>query len=66
MSEKEKNPHIGSSLDDWLKEEGIFEEVTAAAKERVKEIQARIQSRSGDKPIDFDEKAFMDEGWEDE
>ena len=26
-----KNIHIGSSLDDFLKEEGIYEEVTAAA-----------------------------------
>ena len=26
-----KNPHIGSSFDSWLKEEGIREEVTAAA-----------------------------------
>jgi len=26
-----KNQHIGSTLDDWLKEEGIYEEVTAAA-----------------------------------
>lgn len=26
-----KNKHIGSSLDDFLKEEGIFEEVTAKA-----------------------------------
>lgn len=29
------NPHIGSSFDDFLKEEGIFEEVTAAA---IKEV----------------------------
>ena len=26
-----KNPHIGSSFDSWLEEEGIREEVTAAA-----------------------------------
>ncbi len=26
-----KNPHIGSSFDSWLDEEGIREEVTAAA-----------------------------------
>ena len=30
-----KNPHIGSSLDDFLKEEGILEEVTAKAIKRV-------------------------------
>jgi predicted XRE-type DNA-binding protein len=26
-----KNPHVGSSFDSWLKQEGIREEVTAAA-----------------------------------
>jgi antitoxin HicB len=26
-----KNPHIGSSFESWLNEEGIREEVTAAA-----------------------------------
>lgn len=31
--------------------------------ERVAEIQARVKSRLGDKPVAFDEKAFMDEGW---
>jgi hypothetical protein len=25
------NPHFGSSFDDWLKEQGIYEEVTAHA-----------------------------------
>ena len=25
---KHKNPHEGSSFDDWLKEEGIYEEVS--------------------------------------
>lgn len=25
---KKKNPHLGSSLDDFLKEEGIYDEVT--------------------------------------
>ena len=30
-----KNKHIGSSLDDLLKEEGIFEEVEAGAIKRV-------------------------------
>lgn len=28
---KKKNPHIGSSLDDFLKEEGILEEARATA-----------------------------------
>jgi len=30
-----KNPHIGSSFEDFLKEEGLFEEVTAHAVKRV-------------------------------
>ncbi len=29
------NPHIGSSFDDFLKEDGIYEEVTALAVKRV-------------------------------
>jgi hypothetical protein len=29
------NPHIGSAFDDFLKDEGIYEEVTAAAIKRV-------------------------------
>jgi antitoxin HicB len=33
-----KNPHIGSSFDSWLEEQGIREEVTAAA---VKSVIAR-------------------------
>jgi len=32
---KKKNPHQGSSFDDFLKEEGIYEEVTATAMKRV-------------------------------
>src|SRR5258708_24757526 len=32
---KQKNPHRGSTLDDFLKEEGILEEVEAAALKRV-------------------------------
>jgi len=29
------NPHIGSSFDDFLQEEGLYEEVTAAAVKQV-------------------------------
>jgi hypothetical protein len=29
------NPHVGSSFEDFLKEEGIYEEVTAATVKRV-------------------------------
>lgn len=35
MNKKLENPHRGSPVDDWLKEEGIFEEVTAKA---IKEV----------------------------
>lgn len=35
MATKKKNPHLGSSFDDFLKEEGIYEEVTATAMKRV-------------------------------
>lgn len=30
-----KNPHIGSTLESFLKEEGIYEEVTASAQKKV-------------------------------
>jgi len=33
-TKKTKNPHDGSTLDDFLREEGIFEEVEAAALKR--------------------------------
>ena len=33
-SKKTKNPHDGTTLDDFLREEGIFEEVEAAALKR--------------------------------
>jgi antitoxin HicB len=32
---KTRNPHVGGRFDDWLKEEGIYEEVTTAAMKRV-------------------------------
>lgn len=35
MTKKKKNPHRGSTLDDFLKEEGVLEEFRAAA---VKEV----------------------------
>ena len=30
-----ENPHFGSAFDDWLKEQGIYEEVTTHATKRV-------------------------------
>ena len=35
MAKKAKNPHIGSTFESFLREEGIYEEVTAAAMKRV-------------------------------
>lgn len=35
VTKKKSNPHRGSSFDDFLKEEGIYEEVTATAMKRV-------------------------------
>jgi hypothetical protein len=35
MRKMSKNPHTGSSFDDFLKEEGIYEECTAAALKKV-------------------------------
>ena len=35
MTKKEKNPHRGTLVDDWLKEEGIYETVTQKA---IKEV----------------------------
>jgi DNA-binding Xre family transcriptional regulator len=32
---KKNNPHVGSSLDDFLREEGIFEQTRAAALKEV-------------------------------
>lgn len=32
--------------------------------ERIKEIQVDIKKRRGCFPVNFDEKTFMDEGWE--
>lgn len=42
MTEKEKkNSHIGSSLDDFLKEEGILEEARATALKEMLEWQVQ-------------------------
>lgn len=37
-----KNAHIGSSFDDFLKEEGIHEEVTTEATKRVKKAASKV------------------------
>jgi hypothetical protein len=34
-----KNPHHGSTLEDWLREEGILDEVKAEADRRIKRWQ---------------------------
>jgi len=37
------NPHIGSSFDDLLRDEGIFEDVSSAAAVRVLAMQLQIE-----------------------
>ena len=58
-----RNPHMGSSFDDFLKEEGIFEEVQAKALKRAlaeqleESMQAanltkmKMAEKNGDEPI---------------
>jgi antitoxin HicB len=41
-----KNPHIGSSFSDFLKEEGIYEEVTVHAVKRVLAWQIEQEMKS--------------------
>ena len=46
MMKRKKNKHEGSSFDSFLKEEGIYESVTAAAQKRVLAWQiARLMER---------------------
>jgi hypothetical protein len=46
-----KNPHIGSSFDSWLDEEGIRREVTAAAIKAVKARQlAELKKKKPSRP----------------
>ena len=42
-----KKKHIGSSLDNWLREEGIYEEVTAGAIKRVlaRQVEAAMKEK---------------------
>jgi len=42
---KKKNPHVGSSLDDFLKEEGILEQTRATALKEVIAWQAQQAMR---------------------
>ncbi len=35
MTKKSSNPHVGSSFEDFLKEEGFYEEATATAIKRI-------------------------------
>jgi hypothetical protein len=45
-----KNPHLGSSFESWLDEEGIREEVTAAAIKVVIARQLAIQMKKRKSP----------------
>ena len=42
-----KKKHIGSSFDSWLREEGIYEEVTASAIKRVlaRQVEAAMKEK---------------------
>jgi predicted XRE-type DNA-binding protein len=42
-----KKKNVGSSFDDWLREEGIYEEVSAAAIKRVlsRQLEAAIEEK---------------------
>ena len=42
-----KKKHVGSSFDSWLREEGIYEEVTARAIKRVlaRQVEASMKDR---------------------
>jgi len=42
----------------------LHKEETKSLREKVADIQAEMKVRLGDKSVPFDEKAFMDEGWE--
>ena len=43
-TKRSKNPHLGTALDSFLKEEGIYEEVKAATMKRVLAMQAEKES----------------------
>lgn len=48
------NKHFGSSLNDFLKEEGLLDEVEAAAKRRVAEDQAKLEALQREIAIDLE------------
>jgi DNA-binding Xre family transcriptional regulator len=57
MTKKKKNPHHGSTLDDFLKEEGVLEEFRAAA---VKEVIAwQIEKAMKDKKLSKNKMAAL-------
>ncbi|MGB4057858.1 MAG: helix-turn-helix transcriptional regulator [Alphaproteobacteria bacterium] len=45
---KRKNPHIGGRFEDWLKDEGMYEEATSAAIKKVVawQIQQAMQEQN--------------------
>jgi hypothetical protein len=48
---KNTNPHIGSSLDDFLKKEGIYDEITALV--TAEKIAYQLKQRVGTRPEDL-------------
>ncbi len=57
-NQHEHNPHVGGSFDDFLREEGIFEEVVGVAAKRV--VAWRIsEGMFADKLINGDSKKMQ-------
>ena len=61
LGTKTKTEAVRMALENELKRAG--EELTL--EERVRKIQDRVASRMGPHPVEFDEKAYMDEMWDD-
>lgn len=61
-AEKRSNPHSGSSFDDFLRDEGIFEETQAKASERARNEQIE-DSLQADKRLRLAVTAHPPNGW---
>ena len=57
MKKKKRNSHRGSSLESYLKERGIFEEVKAAAMKRVLELEVEEKKQKAMHKPSLDVKA---------
>jgi hypothetical protein len=50
MTEKRRNKHLGSSFDTYLVEEGLYDDATSVAWERVAKL-AGLLFKKGRKPV---------------